>query len=533
MPVTPTYPGVYIEEIPSGVRTITAVATSVTAFIGRALRGPTDEDESSPIVIHSYGDFERAFGGLWADSAMSYAVRDFYLNGGSTALIVRLYGEETVAGSKRAKALLSHGDFKLEAAYPGAWGNKLRARVDYDTRDAVEGEDKDKLFNLLVCDIGTGQVEVFRNVSVETGHARLVDKVVKNESDLVRVSGAVPSSRPAAHPDPTAGDDAWGDNTPETNVKVQTSGGASDGKTIEEGDLTGTGKEGDKQGLYALERADIFNLLCIPPYVTEGDIESTLIGTAASYCEKRRAMLLVDPPVGWTKKDDVTAATGAATIGTSSKNAALFFPRLRQPNPEKDKQIEEFVPCGAVAGVMARTDTQRGAWKAPAGLEAGLVGVPELSVPLTDAETGELNPLGVNCLRTMPAAGRVIWGSRTLQGNDRLASEWKYIPVRRMALYIEESLYRGTQWVVFECNDEPLWAQIRLNVGAFMHNLFRQGAFQGQTPRDAYFVKCDKESTTQNDIDRGVVNILVGFAPLKPAEFVIIKLQQMAGQITT
>jgi phage tail sheath protein FI len=156
-----------------------------------------------------------------------------------------------------------------------------------------------------------------------------------------------------------------------------------------------------------------------------------------------------------------------------------------------------------------------------------------LTVSLTNNENGQLNPLGVNCLRPMPAAGRVVWGSRTLQGNDRLASEWKYVPVRRTALFIEETLYRGLQWVVFEPNDEPLWSQIRLNVGAFMNSLFRQGAFQGSTPREAYFVKCDKETTTQNDIDRGIVNILVGFAPLKPAEFVVIKLQQIAGQIQT
>ncbi|WP_210297450.1 phage tail sheath family protein [Bradyrhizobium sp. 2S1] len=199
----------------------------------------------------------------------------------------------------------------------------------------------------------------------------------------------------------------------------------------------------------------------------------------------------------------------------------------------RGNQIENFAPCGAVAGIFARTDTTRGVWKAPAGLEATLVGVLELRVPLTDAENGELNPLGVNCLRTMPAAGRIIWGSRTLQGDDRLASEWKYIPVRRTALYIEESLYRGTQWVVFEPNDEPLWAQIRLNVGAFMQSLFRQGAFQGKTPAEAYFVKCDKETNPQSDIDRGIVNVLVGFAPLKPAEFVVIKLQQIAGQIQT
>ena len=156
-----------------------------------------------------------------------------------------------------------------------------------------------------------------------------------------------------------------------------------------------------------------------------------------------------------------------------------------------------------------------------------------LQANLNDAENGMLNPLGINCLRFFPASGRVVWGARTLRGADQLADEYKYVPVRRLALYIEESLYRGTQWVVFEPNDEPLWAQIRLNVGAFMHGLFRQGAFQGQTPKDAYFVKCDKETTPQDQINLGIVNIVVGFAPLKPAEFVVIQLQQMAGQIET
>jgi phage tail sheath protein FI len=218
-------------------------------------------------------------------------------------------------------------------------------------------------------------------------------------------------------------------------------------------------------------------------------------------------------------------------VGTRSKNAAIFFPRLKQPNPLRDNQVETFVPCGVIAGIFARTDAQRGVWKAPAGLDATLIGVPQLSVPLTDAENGELNPLGINCLRSFPVAGRVVWGARTLRGADQLADEYKYIPVRRLALFIEESLYRGTQWVVFEPNDEPLWAQIRLNLGAFMNNLFRQGAFQGRTPQEAYFVKCNSETTTQNDINLGIVNIVVGFAPLKPAEFVVIKIQQIAGQI--
>jgi phage tail sheath protein FI len=169
-------------------------------------------------------------------------------------------------------------------------------------------------------------------------------------------------------------------------------------------------------------------------------------------------------------------------------------------------------------------------WKSPAGQDATLTGVPALEVALTDGDIGQLNPLAVNCLRAQPGIGRVVWGARTMRGADRLADEWKYLAVRRTALYIEESLFRGTQWVVFEPNDEPLWAQIRLNVGTFMDTLFRQGAFQGTTPRDAYFVKCDHDTTTQADIDLGIVNIHVGFAPLKPAEFVVIRLQQMAGE---
>jgi phage tail sheath protein FI len=159
--------------------------------------------------------------------------------------------------------------------------------------------------------------------------------------------------------------------------------------------------------------------------------------------------------------------------------------------------------------------------------------VREFSVKMTDPENGRLNPLGLNCLRNFRAYGNVVWGARTLAGSDALGSDWKYLPVRRFALFMEESLYRGTQWAVFEPNDEPLWGQIRLNIGAFMHDLFRKGAFQGKTSTEAYFVKCDNETTTQSDINRGIVNIEVGFAPLKLAEFVIIKFQQMTGKIET
>jgi hypothetical protein len=179
---------------------------------------------------------------------------------------------------------------------------------------------------------------------------------------------------------------------------------------------------------------------------------------------------------------------------------------------------------------MARIDSSRGVWKAPAGTEASLLGVLGLERQFSNDENGVMNPRAVNTLRVFPS-GIVNWGARTLDGDDDFGSQWKYVPVRRLALYLEESLYRGTQWVVFEPNDEPLWSQIRLNVGAFLHSLFRQGAFQGTTQREAYFVKCDRDTTTQDDVNRGMVNIVVGFAPLKPAEFVIVKIQQLTGQL--
>ena len=537
MPVATTYPGVYIEEVPSGVHTITGVATSITAFIGSAPRGP----ENEAIAIKSFGDYERIFGGLSLTSTMSYAVRDFYLNGGSQALIVRLHnGAEAAQIRLPTGAAHPNDELPLAAASAGSWGDNLSVSVDYATKD----KNDDKLFNLIVSEIDPKTKksvfkEEFLNVSIAENSPRYLPKVLEQRSTLVRVvkdngKYVMPNVRPLK----TDGSDISPLSPP---LSPPMSPAASptpgkDGNELTQDQFTGQGLEGKKQGLYALENADLFNLLCIPPFTFTKDITTGLVAKAAAYCEKRRAMFIVDPPSAWTAQSTaVKQFTDPNTdyIGTRSNYAALFFPRLKQPNPLKENQEEEFVPCGAIAGVFARTDSQRGVWKAPAGLEATLRGAPKLSVPMTDEENGDLNKVGVNCLRAFPVFGRVVWGARTLQGADILASEWKYIPVRRLALFIEESLYRGTHWVVFEPNDEPLWAQIRLNVGAFMHNLFRQGAFQGTTPREAYFVRCNKETTTQNDINLGIVNILVGFAPLKPAEFVVVKIQQMAGQIET
>ncbi len=532
MATSPTYPGVYIEEIPSGVRTITGVATSITAFVGRAARGPVNQ----PVTLTSYADFINTFGGLWQGSTLGYAVRDFFLNGGATAIVVRVvHSGDANPANNAAKAgiTLAGGPPNLLAKSEGSWGNQLRARVDHDVSADVAtsyGLNTSDLFNIFVRDMATGVTESFRNVTVVDSPRRL-DKVLTNESTMVDTTGGL-TSVPTANGAPAPGSTVWEDNTASTAAD----GHGADGALLAESDIASDPLQTAKQGLYALLNTDLFNILCIPPYLSSGDVDTDLVSRAAKLCEDRRAMLLVDTPSsGWGSANAVLTLLQGSSIstlvGTNSKNAALFFPRLSEPDPLKSNQMGTFVACGAVAGIFARTDSTRGVWKAPAGLDATLSGVPALTVPLTDTENGLLNPYGINCLRSLPAAGNVVWGARTLQGDDRLASEWKYIPVRRTALFLEESLYRGTQWVVFEPNDAPLWAQIRLNIGAFMQNLFRQGAFQGKTPAEAYFVKCDSETTTQNDINLGVVNIVVGFAPLKPAEFVIIKIQQMAGQI--
>lgn len=276
---------------------------------------------------------------------------------------------------------------------------------------------------------------------------------------------------------------------------------------------------------------DLFNLMVLPKDADHSQATTdSLSGPASIFCQEKRAFLIMDAPEAWTNVQEATdLATGVNNLrlGLVTDHSALYYPRLTIREGELNINVG---PSGAIAGLMARIDSSRGVWKAPAGTEATIRGISGLEYRFSDRENGVLNPQGINTLRIFPN-GIVSWGARTMAGDDDFASEWKYVPVRRTALFIEESLFRGLKWVVFEPNDEPLWAQIRLNVGAFMHNLFRQGAFQGATKKEAYFVKCDSETTTQNDINLGIVNIWVGFAPLKPAEFVILSLQQMTGQI--
>ena len=286
-----------------------------------------------------------------------------------------------------------------------------------------------------------------------------------------------------------------------------------------------------KTGMYALEgiAPNIFNIMCIPAAANlDSNGFTAVISAAEKYCSEKRAFLIVDIPPTIDTKDKILSWMETNDC-LRHRNAAVYFPRLEIPDPLNAGSTRNVGASGTLAGVYARTDEKRGVWKAPAGADADLRGA-NLTVQLSDSDNGALNALGINALRNFPAIGNVSWGARTLAGSAQEAGEWKYIPVRRLALYIEESFYQGSKWANFEPNDELLWSQIRLSFGAFMTNLFRAGAFQGNKPGNAFYIKCDETTTRQDDIDRGVVNIIVGFAPIKPAEFVVIYIQQMAGQ---
>jgi phage tail sheath protein FI len=676
MPATLTYPGVYIEEIPSGVHTIIGVATSIAAFIDFFREGPRDK----AVQIFGMGDFQREFGGLDSRSEGSYAISQFFLNGGSEAWVIRVGAKDPASTSQ---ANLSAANVKVKmgtggatviiditAASEGVWGNNLRVDIDHNTPDPIN------FFNLTVTryDGTTNKarvltVERFLNLAVDDSSPRYFVSVINDQSKLVRVShpaagGADADKLPAAcatttgdlsgltqanfnglsgkklhvkigtgtaaDTEATATLATWAAGavknlrdlrsfienairsippgtlkSPEsfagatvevvgdTRLRVLSSRNGQDYKTTElvvisneggnssdllrfsgpnaginnvqqyqlglwdgtgappadiaalrpgvagdDGVLPGAteiiGSDALKTGIYALRDVDLFNIMCIPRAAEIGVTQPTqmdqIIAKALAFCQERRAFLIVDVPPTINEVQEVKDWLEEHNA-FRDRNTALYFPRLKIPDPLDEFRLRSFGPSGTMAGVYARTDSTRGVWKAPAGTEATLAGVVELDTKLTDPQNGTLNPLAINCARTFPVYGNVAWGARTLFGADMQADDYKYIPVRRLALFLEESLYRGTKWVVFEPNDEPLWAKIRLNVGAFMMSLFRQGAFQGSTPDKAFYVKCDAETTTQDDRNKGIVNIEVGFAPLKPAEFVVIKIQQIAGEL--
>ena len=409
MPVALTYPGVYIQELPSAVRPIVGVATSVAAFVGLAPRGRTD----FPVQVNSWADYERTFGGLDPAYPLSSAVYLFFLNGGSTALVVR----NADPAQPTASAALS-SDITLKASSPGVWGADLTATVDTDRLL----EPKANKFNLTITE-NDGVSEVYAGVNLTEGDPLYLPTALA-ASQLVAPDPAnkyqkAPAVKDYAFtvPDPPA--DGGGAN-------------AADAPLLPLGDAVA------KTGIYALGKADIFNILCLPVDPGATLDPATILAPAVAFCAEHRAMLIVDPPQAWsdvTPLDFQTATSDHPALVTNSPNAATYYPNLVLRGRAGSRTVG---PCGAVAGVWAATDTNRGVWKAPAGTAATITGISDLEAHVDDGESGVLNQIAINTLRIRPEIGPVVWGARTTVGADQLADQWKYIPVRRTALFIEE-----------------------------------------------------------------------------------------------
>ncbi len=397
----------------------------------------------------------------------------------------------------------------------------------------------DDLFNVTITYSPKGKLPVterYTAVSVVGEQSpKRIDRVINAQSLIVKVN---PDNLSWTFATPGSSD-ATVIQLPGKNGKSFTASGGKDSDPLEPSDFLGD--ELERTAMYALEEVSLFNLLCIPPDQraddasapdgSDGSAQSASVyAEAAEFCAKRRAMLICDPPRTWSEHAGaglynlITPTDVGVTTEDGGRNAAVYFPYIEKADLELNGKTELFAPSGTIAGQFAQTDTTRGVWKAPAGMETGLEGVTGLDVNMSDDQNGLLNPLGINALRDFPIIGPVIWGARTLRGADVFSDDYKYVPVRRLTLYIEESLYQGTKWAVFEPNDDTLWSQLRLSVGSFMAGLARLGAFY------SYSVTCDKTTTLDTDIAQGIVNVVVAFNPVKPAEFIVLKIAQLAGQ---
>jgi uncharacterized protein len=648
----PTYahPGVYVEEIPSGVRPIEGVGTSTAAFVGYATKGPV----GIPVRIGTWAAYEERFGGIQrGDDPMGYSVDAYFANGGSVAYVVRLARGTTASkgrllrpGADPASITASDVLFTFVAESGGTWGDDYRVQVtakeattlyrvlvqraetvgtetrwvDVEEFDNVSFNESDPAYVVSVVgdaspilDVTTGQaqsmmvgesvsqvlsdIQDFRplngrgmRVSVNGtdrdiafpgsgANAFKVDSTLADVADrletLVRGSvtgdaavqgfaATVTNGRLALRSGQAgassavvvtkaSGATAENDGAAFLRLGVENEGTERTGQQVLHSLLAGTSTSGGTHTVTLSGGADgtepqpedydaVFdrflkvrdiNTICLPGRAYDATGKA-IVDKAIGHAERMQSrMVLVDPPANVVLETE--KAVSDLGLPTSTYTA-LYYPWLRVANryyhPETAPHEPRTVavpPSGFAAGMWGRTDGRRGVWKAPAGTEAGLLGVAGLTATVEDLEQAVLNPSGVNCIRRLNGYGTVIWGARTLA--TRAVPEWRYVPVRRTAIYIERSLYDGMQWAVFEPNNHLLWASLRTNIGAFMDGMFRSGAFQGEKASDAYFVRCNLGDTmTQDDIDRGQVIVVVGFAPLKPAEFVIVRVQQKVNQ---
>lgn len=541
------HPGVYVQEVPGGVRSIEGVPTSTTIFVGETERGPTTATK-----IKGVSDYERLFGGYLRHPTtaptrvcLRYAIDSFYRNGGSTAYVLRAIGTEegptADPGDDEEPATASRDYTTLDpdeggpgtaqtwsdvvyASSPGTWGNDLHVLFGAST----DGDVARFRLVVFVHNHATDELEFVEDwdrLSLDGSDENYVVDVLARSAYITWNSGsgfALTNFNDQTSTFTSANPADWNISTLAGAAKL--SGGLcgeADFDTAQLGTL-----------LAHLDGIDDAALIVAAPsaWLSAGSNGHTgWFDALRTYVDARPKLdlfLIGDLPrqAGDTATQATSDTRTVVTGLTTSNMAASYWPHLEVADPvgAGRSATVHIPPSAAVAGLYARTDSRRGVWKAPAGTEATIGGIVGLEHALLDTHQDDLNPIGVNALRVIPGAGTVVWGSRTL----RPSSEWRYVPVRRTAMFLRKSIYNGIQWAVFEPNDEDLWASLRATIGAFMNIQFRNGAFAGTSARDAYFVKVDAETTTEADQAAGIVNILVGFAPLRPAEFVVVKLSQ-------
>ena len=485
-------------EQPGSIRVIARAATNIAAFVGRALKGPVNE----PIPVRSFADYTRVFGGLWQPSTLSYAVEQFFENGGRCAIIVRV-----VNGARPPTLTLPTASGKLILRGVGAGSREfLRASVDYD---AIEAREPDR-FNLVVQRVRTAgseqieEQEIFRRLSVTPGADRFIADALL-DSRLVRVQGSVPTERPQRTPAAATG--AVIGYTPSNPD-------GDDGGPISDYDVIGSAQRGT--GIFALQAAPDINLLCIPPLTRDHDVGLSTLLVAGRFCRERRAMLIVDPPAAWASS--AAALDGMRHWPFRSEDATMFFPRIVAFDRLRGR-FEMFAPCGVAAGMIARRDETWPVWSAAEGDDAILRPGLRPAWNVQNPDRTRLANAGINLLQSVRMPPRLQSSPRTLASGAAAVSDWRYLAARRLALFVMTSIERGTRWMLFERNQKATWSMARSQVDAFLESLYAEGAFAGRTGEESYFVVCDERINTDESLRAGKVRLAFGFAASKPGEY--------------
>jgi hypothetical protein len=485
--LTPSNTGIRAEEDPGPDQPIMRLGTARTAFVGRTLRGPVNR----PVLLASFTEFQHVFGGLWQPSPLGYAVEQFFDNGGREALIVRV-----VNGARSATLALRAGDSMLtfRAVRPGT-REFLRASVDYDN---IAPEDASG-FNLTVQRVraqGTAQVEdqeIFRKLSLLPSEQGYLPRVIA-ESELIRLAGDAPKQRPDRTLDAASG---------LSTGYVASSSDGDDGAPLTDYDVIG--RQQDRTGLFALETAEYFNFLCIPPLSREEDVGPSTLLVGSRYCKERRALMIVDPPAGWLTAED--ALRGMRDWNFSSENALMYFPRVLALDKLRG-HFESFAPCGAVAGMLARCDEASPVWAPAKNDEAVLRPGYRPTCMVTEDRRMRLANLGVNTFQSVRSAVRIGVNARTLAAGAAANADWQYLATRRLALFIINSIERGTRWAATAPPHVEVAEAVSSQVRAFFESLHDARTFGDRRMQDSFFVVCDQ---------RGAFHLVISFAAQRTA----------------